>query len=305
MSEPLLTAIVSTYKAERFIRGCLHDLVAQTLFPRTEVLVVDSGSPEGESEIVSEYVCAYPEQIRLIRTEREPLYQAWNRAIGMARGRFLTNANTDDRHRADAFERMADMLDKHPDVGLVYADQWISTTENETFAECEQRGAKRRRWPNFAHRDLMLRCITGSQPVWRKALHDELGLFDTRYRIAADYDMWMRVATRYPLLKLDEVCGVVFESPDTISGKSNRLPMHQESLEIQDRFIQLPPWNADPSVRKLLAGELFGRGYQHIEGDRDAVAAAPFFRKAIELSPWNLKYRKTYLVRCLLKYGMP
>ena len=304
MREPIVTAIVSTYKAERFIRGCLDDLVAQTIFGETEVLVIDSGSPENESVIVSDYVRAYPERIQLIRTEREPLYQTWNRAIGLARGRYLTNANTDDRHRPDAFERFVGALDSHPEVGLVYADQWISTTENETFADCEARGAKKRHWPAFTHQDLILRCITGSQPMWRRSLHQELGLFDTRYRIAADYEMWMRVATRYPLKKLEEILGVVYDSPDTISGRSNRLPMNRENLQIQYQYVHAPPWNAVTSIRRLLASELYGRGYQCIEGDRDAVAAEPFFRAAIELDPWNLKYLKTYVVRCLFKYGM-
>ena len=75
MKQPLITAIVSTYSAERFMRGCLEDLIAQTLFSETEVLVIDSGSPQGESAICLEYARKHP-QIKLIRTEREPLYAA-------------------------------------------------------------------------------------------------------------------------------------------------------------------------------------------------------------------------------------
>ena len=105
MSQPLVTAIVSTYGAERFMRGCLTDLVEQTIFKDVEVLVIDSGSPQGESEICSEFMRKHP-QIRLLRTIREPLYVTWNRAIQLARGKYFTNANTDDRHirEYDSFE---------------------------------------------------------------------------------------------------------------------------------------------------------------------------------------------------------
>ena len=114
MNQPLITAIVSTYNAERFMRGCLEDLVAQSIFDEIEVLVIDSGSTQGESAICTEFTREYP-QIKLIRTEREPLYVAWNRAIPLARGKYLTNANTDDRHRRDFMEVMAAALQQNAD----------------------------------------------------------------------------------------------------------------------------------------------------------------------------------------------
>ena len=118
MSSPLITAIVSTYNAERFMRGCIEDLMAQTIFKDIEVLVIDSGSTEGESAICAEFAREHP-QIRLIRTEREPLYAAWNRAIPLARGKYLTTANTDDRHRHDFMELTVAALNRQPEIGLI------------------------------------------------------------------------------------------------------------------------------------------------------------------------------------------
>ena len=298
MNQPLVTAIVSTYSAERFIRGCLEDLVAQTLWGEMEVLVIDSGSPQGESAICKEFVREHP-QIRLLRTEREPLYTAWNRAIPMARGKYLTNANTDDRHREDFMEIMVAALEASPDAALAYADQLVSQTENETFAQCARRDAKRRRWPDFTPVDLMLRCITGSQPMWRKSLHAELGLFDTQYGIAADYDMWLRFAGKYGLLHVPEPLGVFFDSPATLSGANNRLRMNMESLAIKKAHMQVQRWQDVPGLRKRLAGELFGTGYQSITHDRAPRAAEPFIREAIRLDPTNLRFLKTYLIRCI------
>lgn len=300
MKTPLVTAIVSTYAAERFIRGCMDDLLAQTILPELEILVIDSGSPQAESEIVRPYVAAYPDNVRLVRTEREPLYAAWNRAIGIARGKYLTSANTDDRHRPDAFERIAAALDADDGVGLAYADQWISETENETFDECAARGARRRRWPDFTHEDLMRRCITGSQPMWRRALHEELGFFDTHYRIAADFDMWLRIAARYDLLHFPEVLGVMYENAETISGSANRLQMHMEVLEVQRKRIRESPWSKIPGIRQSVARELFGCGYQHISAGENPAVAAPLLREAIALDPLNLAYWKTYFFRCVL-----
>lgn len=296
---PVVTAIVSTYASERFIRGCIDDLVAQTIFHQLEILVIDSGSPENESLIVNEYVKLYPENIRLIRTEREPLYVTWNRAIGLARGKYLTSANTDDRHRHDAFEMLVEVLESKPTVALAYAHQYISHSENETFEECKRRIAILRCWPSYTRTDLMMRCIVGSQPMWRKELHDEIGLFDTRYKIAADYDMWLRIATHYDLTRLDKVCGVFYDSPDTISGSSNRSAVNHETISIQTHYVNLKPWSDITNIRRKLSREIYGRGYQHINGDKDVTVAAPIILQAIKLDPLNLSYIKTYIIRCI------
>ena len=298
MNSPLVTAIVSTYNAERFIRGCLEDLVAQTMFEQMEVLVIDSGSLQGEGAICKEFARRYP-QIKLLRTEREPFYVALNRAIPMVRGKFLTIANTDDRHSRDFVEIMVATLEANRDMALVYADQFISHTENETFTECETRGAKRRNWPDFTPLDLLLRCITGSQPMWRSGLHGEFGKFDTRYRIAADYDMWLRFAEKYQLLHIPQPLGVFFDSATTMSGASNRLSVNMETLAIQKSRIGREKWRTIPGVRHRLAAEFFGRGYQHIFHDRQPRAAEPFIREAILLDPANWRFLKTYLIRCI------
>jgi glycosyltransferase involved in cell wall biosynthesis len=129
----LVSAIVSTFNSERFFRGCIEDLLRQTLFGqgRLEIVVVDSGSEQGEGTMVRRFQEDFP-NIVYRRTERESLYAAWNRAVGLARGRYLTAANTDDRHRVDALETMARVLES-TEVGLVYSDVLVTQVANETF----------------------------------------------------------------------------------------------------------------------------------------------------------------------------
>jgi glycosyltransferase involved in cell wall biosynthesis len=266
-----------------------------------EVLVIDSGSPENESAIVGEYVKNYPENIKLVRTEREPLYVAWNRALGMATGKYVTNANTDDRHRTDALECLVTFLEANPKVALTYASQYISRTKNETYQECVDREADFHCWPKYTQLDLLRRCITGSQPLWRRELHSSLGLFDTSYTIAADYEMWLRIASKHDIEKYDDICGVMYFDGDTISGVNNRAKMNEEVLSVQRKYMATSPWNALPSMQKTMAKEIFGLGYQLIRDPDTASLAKPFVKAAIELQPFNWRYYKTYALRCLLR----
>ncbi len=127
----LVSAIVSAYKSERFIRGCIEDLESQTIAARLEIVIVDSCSPQNERAIVEEFQKKYS-NIKYIRTEtRETVYAAWNRGIKASSGKYITNANTDDRHRHDAFEIMVNELERKPEITLVYADVIMTEKENK------------------------------------------------------------------------------------------------------------------------------------------------------------------------------
>jgi FkbM family methyltransferase len=239
---PLVTAIVSTYNSERFLRGCLEDLEAQTIADRLEIIVVDSGSEEDERAIVQEFQQKYS-NIVYLRTEREPLYAAWNRAISIARGKYLTNANADDRHRADAFEILARALDEHS-LGIVYADSFITSVENETFATTKSRRVFD--WPEFTLKELLTRSYFGPQPMWRRSIHDTVGLFDPALTIAGDYDFHIRVARKFGALRVPEVLGLYFEGG--MESRNRRkcveetralLRQHRRAIAIEEIYPEL------------------------------------------------------------------
>ena len=50
----LVSALVPTYNAERFMRGLLEDLEAQTIADRLEIVYRSTGSPTNEKVIVEE-----------------------------------------------------------------------------------------------------------------------------------------------------------------------------------------------------------------------------------------------------------
>ncbi|MBM4145211.1 MAG: glycosyltransferase [Nitrospira sp.] len=218
-----VSAIVSAYNSEKFMRGCLEDLVNQTLYEKgeLEIIVVDSGSQENEHVIVNEFRQKY-NNILYIRTEkRETVYAAWNRGIKSASGKYVTNANTDDRHRKDALEVMAYELDSNPDIALVYCDQIITETENETFDKCTPAGYLN--WPDYNRAQLFHCPCVGPQPVWRKSLHDEFGYFDESLKIAGDYDWWLRVSEKYPFRHVPDLLGLYFLSPHGIESANEKL----------------------------------------------------------------------------------
>lgn len=239
----VVSAIVSAYNAERFMEGCLQDLVGQTLFTKgqLEIIVVDSGSEQNEGRIVQQYQERYP-NIRYIRTERETIYAAWNRGVQAATGRYLTNTNTDDRHRNDALERMAAELDRHSDIALVYADSFVTKHENETFETAQISGVFR--WPQFERLMLFRLCFIGPQPMWRKKLHEQYGLFDGAMKSAGDYEFWLRISGSEKLRHIPETLGLYLLAEQGIEW-SNTALMHRESDIARKRYWPVE-WGQPP-----------------------------------------------------------
>lgn len=206
-----ITVLVAVKDSGRFLRGCLDSLLAQSAIKKTEVVVIDGGSLRGDREIVREYQEKWP-VIRYLSIRKPGLYHTWNLGIRASRGRYLTNLNADDRLREDALEIMADRLDKNPGAALVYGDSYITSKPNETLAKNSSHG-RRFRWPEYSHRRLLVHCFCGPHPMWRRQLHREFGYFDESYKIAGDYDFWLRVAERYEFLRIPEVVGLYYNNP--------------------------------------------------------------------------------------------
>ena len=213
-SKYIISAIVSTYNSEKFLSGCLEDLAHQTIADKLEIIVVNSGSQENEEAIVHEYQQKYDNIVYIKTEQREGIYSAWNRAAKVARGTFLTNANTDDRHRDDALEIMAETLLANPDIALVYGDQICSDTPNCSFANHHDTNMAKR--PEYSFERLLFGCCVGSQPMWRKTLHNEFGYFDETLTCAGDWDFWLRISNKYKFKHIPEFLGLYYHNENGI-----------------------------------------------------------------------------------------
>lgn len=220
MSEPWVTAMVSTYASERYLRGCLDDLLAQTLAEHLEIVVVDAASPEREGEIVRAYQGRHA-NVRYVRTEqREGTSAAFQRATALARGRYLTTANTDDRHHPEFLARLVAVLEQCPQFGIAYADAAVSRVDNETWQD--HTATHRFAWPDFTPAVALSCCLFGPQPLWRRAAHERAGTWSTDLHIANDQDMFLRLARAHGAVHVADVLGLFLQRPDSNAGSNRR-----------------------------------------------------------------------------------
>ena len=148
------------------------------------------------------------------------IYEAWNMGVKMARGRYLTNTNLDDLRRHDSLERQLELFEKFPFVDIAYQDFFYSFDGHATFDSSASLGFKSQ-LPIVTAYNLMQSNSPHNAPMWRRSLHDEIGMFDESFKSAGDYDFWMRCVERGKIFfKINDPHVVYFVNPEGLSTQA-------------------------------------------------------------------------------------
>jgi glycosyltransferase involved in cell wall biosynthesis len=195
MSNELVTAVIPTYNYGRFVAQAVESALTQT-YGNVEVLVVDDGSTDDTRERLKPYA----DRIRYLYQENQSVAAARNTGVRAAKGNLIAFLDADDLWHPHKLEVQMRYLGDHPSVRLVAVDR---LAEGVTH------------WPplaSLAHpcarpvtvEELVLRPhFAPSGVLVRKECFDTVGFFDTSLRNAEDYDMWIRIACRFPIVKLE------------------------------------------------------------------------------------------------------
>jgi glycosyltransferase involved in cell wall biosynthesis len=190
-AKPEVSIITSMYKGAKYIKTFMENITSQTIFEDCELIIVDAASPEDELSIIQPYQSMY-DNIHYHRIDyRIGIYDAWNYAIERSAGRFITNANLDDCRAGESLEIQAAALQSLPFVDVVYQDVFYSMEGGLSFDDIRRCGFATN-LPLVSRYNLLEFNSPHNAPMWRRSLHDELGLFDTNYKSAGDYEFWMR-----------------------------------------------------------------------------------------------------------------
>ena len=260
MNQPLVSAIISTYNSEEFIKGRLDNLIEQTIFNDIEIIIVNSGSKQNEERIIVEYAKMYS-NIKCIKTEnRETVYKAWNRGIKISKGKYITNTNTDDRLREDALEILSEALNKNPDKAIVYADQYITNIPNALFKDIKLIDKKKKfNRLNYSRLKQLSGYIAGPQSMWKSSLHFKDNIwFDETFEVSGDNDFVCRVAEKYDLMRVSGVLGIYYKSKDNSNREFRNFEgTYEESLKVKEKYLRRYIRSLTPDKKKILLRKIF------------------------------------------------
>lgn len=206
-SPPRVSIVLVTYNRADRLPATIDSLLAQTLSD-FELIVSDDCSPDETQAVCQEYVRRDP-RVRYRRNSRNLRMPGnLNAAIEDAHGEYLAITHDGDVYRSDVIEKWAGALDRHPSAGFVfnaYLRVWPGTDRPDRIERVEMPDC-------MDGREFLRRIFVpnwGGCPVYgtamiRRRCLDEVGLFDPRFSMHSDVEMWARLAGRYDVAYLPE-----------------------------------------------------------------------------------------------------
>lgn len=180
--EPLFSIITATYNAADTVGRSLASVDAQT-FADYEHIVVDGASADGTTGLVN---AAENPARRMISEPDRGLYDAMNKGIATATGRYLIFLNAGDKfHSPDTLKLLADAVAREDSPGIVYGQTLIVDDAGRTVGERHLRAPAELTLKSFARG--MLVCHQAFVPLRRIA-----GFYNLKYRYSADYEWCIR-----------------------------------------------------------------------------------------------------------------
>ena len=235
MGRPLVSIVTPVLDRVETIGACLASVASQTYQP-IEHIVVDGGSTDGTLELIAGYRASYP--FHWISEPDNGMYEAINKGIALARGNVLAYLNSDDLYLPWSVEVAVRALE--PGIDLIYGDLGVLRAETD--------GRPGRFniqfYPDFDLRHYSFVATMGQPTVfWHRSLTDEIGLFDTRYRLIGDCEYWLRAALAGANLRhIPELMAIQLEHGTTLRAtEATRLREEFDTLRRAMMAVLEPP----------------------------------------------------------------
>jgi glycosyltransferase involved in cell wall biosynthesis len=187
---PRVSVIIPTHNRKAFVLEAVASVLAQT-YGDYELILVDDGSSDGTGEALKRY----EEHLQYLYQENQGVSAARNCGLELARGEFIAFLDSDDLWLPKKLAIQVAFMDQHPEAQICYTDEiWI---RRGVRVNPKKRHAKYSGW--VYPYCLPLCIISPSSALMRRVLFEQVGTFDPQLPVCEDYDLWLRVAARFPI----------------------------------------------------------------------------------------------------------
>ena len=196
-----ISVIIPTYNRATVLPRAIASVLAQK-DADFELIIVDDGSTEKleggwrkADGVKPSSILHPPSDIRVFRQENKGPAAARNLGIKEAKGEWIAFLDSDDEWKPGKLKAQLEFFRKNPDYLICQTEEiWI---RNGTRVNPMKKHRKSGGW--IFEKCLPLCVVSPSAVMMHRKLFEEVGLFDETFPACEDYDLWLRIAAKYPI----------------------------------------------------------------------------------------------------------
>jgi len=193
MNPPLVSVIIPTFNRGYCVAESIRSVLAQG---ELELIVVNDGSKDATAKELA----SFPTIQVINLAENHGVSYARNKGLERARGSLICFLDSDDLWEEGKLKAQVQWMQLHPECMAVYTDEiWIRNGVRVNPMKKHQKYSG-----DIFRQSLSLCIVSPSSVMLRKSVLDEVGGFDELMPVCEDYDLWLRIAVRYPFKFLRE-----------------------------------------------------------------------------------------------------
>ena len=178
----LFSIITVTYNSSKYLAETMNSVLTQD-FADFEYIIVDGGSTDGTLEIIKEFAA----QNGCIRWMSEPdngISDAFNKGIALATGDVIGILNSDDTYSEGALSAVATVFTNDQSCDVVHGDM-LRFQGDTSLYRLKPATVDDRIWHDMP--------INHPATFVRRDTYKKVGLFDTKLKVAMDYELMLRI----------------------------------------------------------------------------------------------------------------
>ena len=196
---PFWSVMIPAYNSTKFLGKTLESVLAQDPGPEAmQIEVVDGYSTMDLPEPVVKQIAG--DRVSVFR-HPQPVSMAgnWNSCIDRARGQWVHILHTDDVVLPGFYAQLRQSLEHNPEVGAAFT-RWTKIDEDGRTLEVSALESQTPGiLPDGLERIAAAQIIQFPAMVVRKRAYQAVGGFRDDLSYALDWEMWVRIASRYPV----------------------------------------------------------------------------------------------------------
>jgi len=245
---PTISVVIPTLNRCHTLQRAIGSILKQTS-PAKEIIVVDNGSTDGTFDMVRSNfsMVTYATEVK------SGVSAARNKGILIANSQWISFLDSDDAWLPTKLEKQIKACHKNNDMRLIHTDEiWYRKGKR-----VNQMKKHRKRGGNIFEYCLLLCCISPSSVLMRKDLVEDIGLFDEDLPACEDYDMWLRVTSKEPILYLEEALTIKYGGhEDQLSSQfwgMDRFRVHSIEKILCNKLLT---FSQEVAARKVMIGKI-------------------------------------------------